>query len=166
MMRRFSIFILVLAVLVCAVSPEAEARRRRRVRHRRAQIINEKKLFERLGGEKGLSAIIDEWMRINFADNRVSGSFAPITSKPERLAQLRRSVFDQLCEAAEGPCQVKASEAKKGLLALVQTDDQFLIVADNLVRSMQRQGVAEREKNEMLNRFGELRSDDTSDGKQ
>jgi len=137
---------------------DAEARRRRR-RHqpRRAKIINEKKLFERIGGTRAINEIVDEWTRLNLADQRVAAAFSPVTSKPERLGKMRRNLSEQLCELAEGPCQYKGSDIKKAHVALAVSEDQYLVVSDNLVRVLQVREVAEREKNELLARIGELR---------
>ena len=141
-------------------SESAEARRRRRHRRpKRAKIINEKKLYERIGGINAINEIVDEWIRINLADQRVASSFVNVTAKPERLGRMRRHLGDQLCEIADGPCQYKGSEMKKAHAAMNIGDDQYLIVSDNLVRALQLKNIAEREKNELLARIGELRVD-------
>ena len=167
-MRRALSLLLVFAIVFLSFSHDADARRRRRHRAKRQKIINEKKLYERIGGAKTVSEIVDEWLRLNLADQRVSGSFASYTSKPERLGRLRRSLGDQICEIADGPCTYKGADTKRMRDAATFNDDQFLIVSDNLFRSMQKLGVAEREKDELLSRLGDLRPDilgDASPGK-
>ena len=158
-MRRILLSLMAIVLLITSYSDEADARRRRRSRKKRAPIINEKKLYERIGGAKGVSDIVDEWMRRSLADQKVAPFFQQTTSNPERLAKFRRSLNEQLCELADGPCQYKGPEVKKLQSELATNEESYLLFTDHLFQSMQKQNLPEREKNEMLGRVGELRSD-------
>lgn len=162
-MRRFFTWFVLICLLLTAVSQEADARRRRRRRAKRPAIINEKKLYERVGGAKTVSQIVDEWMRLNLADQRIATVFAELTTHPDRLAKFRRGLNDQICEIADGPCQYKGDDLKKAHASPSFGEDQFLIYSDNLFKSLQKHNVPEREKNELLARLNELRSDNGSD---
>jgi hemoglobin len=165
--RYFVLFSLLLSVIlvISSFSFEAEARRRRRhSKKKKAPVINEKVLYERMGGTKAMNEIIDEWMRLNLADARIASYFAKTTAQPERLQRLRRNLNDQLCELADGPCQYKGGDMKKAHAGMNLSEDQFVPFAENLFRSMQKFGVAEREKNEMLGRLGALRAEFTGAG--
>ena len=160
--------LLLVVVTLTSFSNDAEARRRRRraPRTKRAPIINEKKLYERIGGPKRMGEIVDEWMRLNLSDSRVSPAFVVFTAKPALLARERRNLSDQLCEISDGPCTVKES-TKKGEDgdSLRMDDSQFLVFGDNLFRSMQKFSIPEREKNELLGRLGETKADFVASGK-
>ncbi len=141
--------------------PQAEAarRRRRRPRTRKLKIINEKKLYERIGSAKGVSDIVDEWMRLNLADARIAPFFGATVAKPERLAKLRRGLGEQICEISDGPCQYRGTNMRRAHEKMNITDEQFIFFSDNLFKSMQKLSVPEREKNELLGRIGTLRDD-------
>lgn len=158
-MRQFFSLMIVFTMICTMFSSDAEARRRRRRRAPRAKIINEKKLYERLGGAKGVSSVVDEWLRLNLADQRVSGFFSTYTAKPERLGKLRHRLNDQICEIADGPCVDKSSDTQHVRDVVGINDDQFLVLSDNLVHSLEKYDVAEREKNELLSRLGDLQPD-------
>jgi hemoglobin len=167
LLKQTIILVLIFTTVSLSFSNEAEARRRRRYRRpRKLKIINEKKLYERIGGAKAVNAMVDEWMRMNLADQRVAASFAPVTTKPDHLGRMRRGLVDQICEVSDGPCQYKGPDMKKVHGNMGVTEDQFLIVSDNLVQSMQKLGIQEREKNELLSRIAELRFDIVRDAKQ
>ena len=142
-----------------AVTPHAEARRRRRRVHHKShlKIINEKKLYERLGGAGALNSITDEWVRTSISDPRMAGIFAPLTAKPEKLAHFRHGLNDGLCEVSDGPCGEKSENKIPG--GLVLNDEQFLMFADNLSHTLQKHGVAERERDELLSRMTEIKPD-------
>jgi hemoglobin len=152
---------LIAAFAVTSFSHDAEARRHRRRRAKHAPIINEKKLYERIGGSKGVSEIVDEWMRLNLGDQRTAPLFSDSGAglpKPEKISKVRKSLNDQICELSDGPCLRHLVETKKPADRSI-ADDTYLVFADNLFRSMQKYGVPEREKNEMLGRLGDLRLD-------
>ena len=168
--KKIAALVLLMVFVVSSFSGEAEARRRRhhrKSRSKRAPIVNEKKLFERIGGTKRLSEIVDEWMRLNLADGRVAPVFAPFTSKPDRLTRERRNLNEQICDLADGPCQAQAEAARKSAEAdlLILNESQFLIFGDNLLKSMVKYQVPEREKNEMLGRLGQAKADFVEDSK-
>jgi hemoglobin len=159
-MRKFVIFLLLFSVVSLSFSDDADARRkRRRSRAKKQKIINEKKLYERVGGEKGVALIVDEWLRISLADQRIAPAFAKVTEQPERLAKMRKGMNDQLCEMADGPCQYKGKDMAKAHAGMNVSDDQFLIFSEGLFKSMEKRDLPEREKNEMLARLGELRAE-------
>lgn len=166
--KKWISVLLLVAVTLTSFSNDAEARRRRRraARTKRAPIINEKKLYERIGGPKRLGEIVDEWMRLNLADSRVSPAFVVFTVKPALLARERRNLNDHLCELSDGPCTVKEA-TKKGEDgdSLRMDESQFLVFGDNLFRSMQKFSIPEREKNELLGRLGETKADFVAGGK-
>lgn len=157
------VFLLAVAVLLTSLSNDAEARRRKRhrkkSRSKRAAVINEKKLFERIGGTKVLNDVVDEWLRLSLADGRVSALFAVTTAKPESLAKWRRNLNEQLCDLSDGPCQYKGPDWYLVADGKPMQEDQSLAFAEDLFKSLQKFNVPEREKNELLGRLGALRSE-------
>jgi hemoglobin len=153
--------LMVFAIALTSIIEDAEAKRRRKKKRNRVkkQVVNEPKLFERMGGARVVSEIVDDWMRISFSDSRTSAEFITVTSRPERIAKLRKELNDRLCEIADGPCAVRpilAATAPEGMKA---EEEVFLAHAENLLIAMQNRGLGEREKNEMLGRVGEFRSE-------
>lgn len=155
-MRVMALVLTFAFVLSAADSSEARRRRRRgrRSKPRRA-VINEPTLYQRIGGQKSLAELVDDWVRSAVADGRLGGAFGKVTEKPAEMSKLRKDLNDQLCELADGPCGTRGA-AKKPVAAILIPDAQFVVFADHLVRSMDRAKIREREKNEMLGRIGEI----------
>lgn len=149
--------LLVTLVFVISAADSADARKKRRRRARAKQkraVINEPELYQRIGGQKGVAELVDDWVRAASADGRLNGSLGD-ASKPQEMAKLRKDLNDQLCELTDGPCGTRGV-ARKPVAAILIPDDKFLVFADHLVRSMDRLKVREREKNELLGRLGEI----------
>jgi truncated hemoglobin YjbI len=156
-MRRVLSWLLLFSVVLGSFTHDAEARRRRRRKHQK--IINEKKLYERLGGSKTVSGIVDEWLRLGLADQRISSYFSAVTAKPERIGKLRRNLNDQICELSDGPCQYRGVDMKKAHAGMKLGEDQFLFFCEDLYKSLLKYNIAEREKDELMARIGELKSE-------
>ena len=156
-MRNFILALFALCILVPSIPNHAEARRHRSRRHRsHLKVINEKKLYERLGGAKLISSVTDDWLRADLADARLSGRWDGLAAHPEKLAKFRRALNDELCSLADGPCPDREL-LKKNSGGATLSEEQFLFFADNLVHSLQKFAVPEREKNELLARLSEVK---------
>jgi hypothetical protein len=157
--RSLSLFLVALT-LVSIVSDQADAKRRRRHRSRtRRAVINEPKLYDRLGGAKAVSDLVDNWVRASLADPRLNGTFGDVAAKPDLVVKLRKNLNDQLCEVADGPCTLKA-DAKKTLDLGAMSDEKFVVFSSHLVTALEARAAGEREKNELIGRLGSARNDD------
>src|SRR4029077_4709809 len=76
------------------------------------QGMKEKSLYDRLGGKKAITAVVDEFVGRVAADNRINSFFAATASDPKRLATFKGRLVDQICEAAGGPCKYKGKDMK------------------------------------------------------
>ena len=154
-----SLFV-VLFSLTILTPQEALARRHRHRSHRKhAEIINEKKLYERIGGKQALNDIADDWLRNGLADDRILPLFDDLKSNPSQLAKFRKALSEQLCEISDGPCQYNGPELKRFKAGAKFDDWHIVAFADDLFHALEKRGTAEREKNEMLGRVGWLRAD-------
>src|SRR5947209_156705 len=78
--------------------------------------MKERSLYDRLGGKKAISAVVDEFVGRVAADTRINGFFAATASDPARLAAFKGKLVDQICEASGGPCQYKVAPHEKDQL--------------------------------------------------
>ena len=65
---------------------------------------NEKTLYDRLGGKKAITAVVDEFVGRVAADTRINSYFATAAADPQRLASFKMKLVDQICQASSGPC--------------------------------------------------------------
>ncbi len=153
-------FMVLLAVTILLAPRVADARRHRHhSRKKHAAIINEKKLYERIGGKQVLNDITDDWVRNGLSDERIASLFQDFKTNPSQLAKFRKALNEQLCEIADGPCQYNGPDLKK-LKTGAKFDDWHIVAfSDDLFRALEKRSIGEREKNELLGRAGWLRAD-------
>ena len=70
-------------------------------------------LYERLGGKKAITAVVDEFVTNVAADARINKFFALTASDPKRMAAFKGNLVDQICQAGGGPCTYAGKSMKQ-----------------------------------------------------
>ena len=121
---------------------------------RRAQL--EKTLYHRLGGMIAITAVVDEFIKILSADERVNKKFARSGMNGPRV---RLHLIEQVCEATGGPCKYTGLNMKKAHKNMKVTEGEFNAGVEDLVKALDKFNVPAAEKNELLGILGGLKGD-------
>jgi hemoglobin len=111
-------------------------------------------LYECLGGKKGITAVIDDFVARCAADDRINGKFARTD-----IARLKSSLIDQVCEATGGPCTYSGRDMRTTHDGMSVTAGEFDALVADLVATLDRFSVPEGEKNELLGALAPMRAD-------
>src|SRR5256886_12984085 len=103
-MRKYWTRSFVLLVLVTIVAAGAWAK--------------QKSLYNRLGGKKAITAVVDEFVGRVAADNRINGFFKATAADSKRLASFKSKLVDQICEGTGGPCKYKGKDMKSAHMGM------------------------------------------------
>jgi hemoglobin len=136
--------------------------------------MDEKSLYERLGGVFAIAAVVDHFSDALVRNPKV-GQGSPNaaldswhTKDLDRLPGLKFMRTLWVCEVAGGPQKFVATEPGRSPLGLEEahrefaiTPDQFDEVAAELQRSLQALGVPERETGEVLAAFAQHKGEVT-----
>ena len=140
--HRLAIGVLSLGILVgCATTGEQMA-------------MKEKSLYDRLGGKPAITAVVDDFTARVAADRRINRFFAN-TDVPAFKAKL----VDQICEASGGPCKYTGKDMKTAHAGMGVTDDDFNALVGDLVATLDKFKVPEKEKGELLGALGPMKKD-------
>lgn len=113
-----------------------------------------KSLYERLGGQPAVSAVIDDFAGRVLADTRINKKFAK--SDPARLVA---NLKDFVCSAAGGPCKYTGLSMKQSHHNMGVTDAEFGALVEDLVATLDKFNVPAQEKGELLAALGPLGPD-------
>jgi hemoglobin len=113
-----------------------------------------KSLYERLGGLEAVTAVVDAFLRVAGADERINKKLA--RSNVERV---RLHVIEQVCEVTGGPCKYTGNSMKKAHKNLKITDAEFTAGVEDLVKALDKFNVPQAEKDELLGILATLKND-------
>jgi hemoglobin len=122
-------------------------------------LAKEKTLYDNLGKKKGIIGVVNDFVGNVGGDARINGYFKATVADPARLAKFKRNLVDQICQAAGGPCVYKGKDMKTAHAGMGVTSDAFSALVEDLVKSLDKFHVAEKDKNTLLGVLGPMKSD-------
>ncbi len=125
----------------------------------KVQMGGEKSLYERLGGKKAISAVVDEFVGNVAADARINKFFALTASEPKRMAAFKGNLVDQICQAGGGPCKYAGKSMKEAHAGMGISTADFNALVEDLVKALDKLKVGEKEKNQLLSVLGPMKGD-------
>ncbi len=120
-----------------------------------------KSLYDRVGGEKGISAVVDDALKFIVADKRINAFFAKADA-----GKLGKLLKDQFCQATGGPCKYTGRDMKTAHAGAGIQEKHWNAFVENLRRSMNKNKVKTKEKNELVALLGTMKKDIVEPAKQ
>ncbi len=114
----------------------------------------EKSLYDRLGGKTAITAVVDDFVGRVAADTRINGKFANAN-----IPRLKSMLVDQICQASGGPCTYTGRDMKNTHAGMGVSSSDFDALVGDLVATLNKFKVPEREKNELLGALGPMKGD-------
>ncbi|GAX41216.1 globin [Tolypothrix sp. NIES-4075] len=107
-----------------------------------------KSLYKRLGEYDGISAVIDDTAQYVFNDPLIGKYFIGLsTNSKQRLGELLKAQF---CQAAGGPCVYTGRPMKLSHMGIGLDNSEFDAFANDVARALDKNGVKQKAKNEVL----------------
>jgi hemoglobin len=116
-----------------------------------AQDMMKKSLYDRLGGQPAIEAVVKDFAGRVLADARINKKFAK--SDANRLV---KNLTDFVCSATGGPCKYMGFDMKKAHTNMGVTQGEFNALVEDLVQTLDHFKVPAAEKNELLGALGPL----------
>jgi hemoglobin len=114
--------------------------------------MQQKSLYDRLGGQGALVAVVDDFVGNVAADNRINKFFAKTD-----IPRLKRLLVEQICAGTGGPCTYTGRDMKSAHAGMGINDAQFSALVEDLVKSLDKFKVPEKEKGELLGILGPMK---------
>ena len=114
----------------------------------------QKSLYERLGGETAVKAVVDEFVANVGADTRINKYFANAD-----LDRLKGHLVNQIGQASGGPQQYTGRDMKTTHAGMGIDEPAFNALVEDLVKALDKFAVPEQEKSELLAVLGPMKGD-------
>ena len=148
-MRKSILGVLVVAGLIVGVSSASVF----------GQAMKEKSLYDRLGGKKAITAVVDEFVGRVAADTRINAFFADTAADAKRLASFKGKLVDQICEASGGPCKYRGKDMKSAHMSMGISGGDFNALVEDLVAALDTFKVPPHEKDQLLGALAPMKTD-------
>jgi hemoglobin len=116
-------------------------------------------LYDRLGGVKAITAVVDDFVARAAADKRIGAFFTGADADPKRLAALKQNLVDQVCQATGGPCKYKGKDMKSAHAGMNISNAHFDALVEDLSLTLDKFKVGAKEKGELLGALAPMRAD-------
>jgi hemoglobin len=111
-------------------------------------------LYERLGGQGAIQAVVTKFISNVGGDSRINGYFAKAD-----LKKLNKLLVEQVCAASGGPCTYSGRDMKTTHKGMGITTAAFNALVEDLVSALDTFNVPEKEKGELLSVLGPMNKD-------
>lgn len=119
-----------------------------------AAVLVAKSLYERLGGQPAITAVVDQFVANVAADGRLNNRFATTD-----IPKLKGHLVDQVCQATGGPCRYQGRDMKATHLGMRISSADFGALVQDLVAALDKFNVPAGEKSELLALLGPMKKD-------
>lgn len=123
------------------------------------EVVAPKSLYERLGGNAAISAVIDQFIANVAADARINAFFADAAADPARLTRLRNNLINQVGMATGGMEKYTGLDMKTAHKGMGIEEVHFNALVEDLSLSLDKFKVPSTEKTELLTALAALKGD-------
>jgi hemoglobin len=113
-----------------------------------------KTLYERLGGQPAITAVVDDFVGNVARDRRINGFFAKAN-----IPRLKSLLVQQICQASGGPCVYSGRDMKSAHRGMGVADRHFNALVQDLGRTLNKFRVPAREQKELVAALAPLKKD-------
>jgi hemoglobin len=117
-----------------------------------AACAHQQPLYQRLGGEPVVTAIVDSFIERFADDTRVAPTFAKTD-----IAKFRRLLIEQICNLTGGGCTYTGRSMPSSHEGMKITESQFNAIVEDLQDAMNRQRIPIDLQNELIATLAPLR---------
>jgi hemoglobin len=112
-----------------------------------------KSLYDRLGGQPAITAVVKEFLTRVTQDPRINDRFFNVDP-----ANLEKQLVDFVCLATGGPCKYTGKDMITVHSGMEVVDEEFNALVEDLVAALDKFNVPAKEKGELLGALGPLKA--------
>jgi hemoglobin len=114
----------------------------------------EKSLYDRLGGQPAIVAVVDDFTANVAADTAINKRFAGAD-----IPKLKKLLVEQICQASGGPCVYSGRTMKESHRGMDISAAEFGAMGGDMVKTLDKLRVPAKEKDEVMALLVSMRGD-------
>lgn len=133
MVARMAVVVALTGLAACARAPE------------------ERSLYQRLGGEPAVTAVVDDFVANVAANPAINQRFARTD-----IPKLKKLLGEQICEAAGGGCKYTGRSMRESHRGMNITPAEFNAMGGDMMKTLEKFKVPPRERDEVMALLGSM----------
>ncbi|UKM65183.1 group 1 truncated hemoglobin [Flavobacteriaceae bacterium GSB9] len=109
-----------------------------------------KTLFERLGGNSGISSIVEDTVNEHMKNPHVNARFLPFLERPEHLSIIKQHTVDFFAAGSGGPNQYTGKDMVTAHTGMNISPEEYMHVVDDIFIALDKNNIDEDSKKEVL----------------
>jgi hemoglobin len=111
-------------------------------------------LYERLGGQPAITAVVDDFVANVAADRRINRFFANAN-----IGRLKARLVEQICQGTGGPCTYTGGDMRSVHASMGIQGKHFNALVEDLGKSLNKFKVPARDQRELVAILGPMKKD-------
>lgn len=111
---------------------------------------NSKSLYERLGGHKGIEAIVDDIVELHMSNPVIKARFLPLKENPEHFTEVRQHLINFLASGSGGPEQYTGKDMTTAHKGMNISQGEYMNVVDDIMKALDKHNLDEQTKKDVL----------------
>ncbi len=107
-------------------------------------------LFERLGGEAGISSIVDDTVDAHMENPAISARFLLYKDQPERLATIKKHTIDFFMMGSGGPANYSGRDMITAHTGMNINPTEYMHAIDDILLALDKNNITEDAKKDVL----------------
>jgi hemoglobin len=110
----------------------------------------EKSLYERLGGAKGVAALVDDIVEAHMANPLINARFLPYRAQPERLATIKQHTRNFLGAGSGGPEKYEGRDMHTAHRGMNISAEEYMATVDDILATLEKHQIEESARKDVL----------------
>ena len=107
-------------------------------------------LFERLGGTRGITMIVDDVIEAHMNNPAIQARFIPYNDQPERMAAIRQHTIDFFSAGSGGPVTYTGKDMPATHKGMNISPSDYMCVIDDIMMVLDKHKIDEESKKDVL----------------
>ena len=107
-------------------------------------------LYDRLGGARGIAALIDDIVEAHMQNPVIKARFLPYRSQPERLATVKQHLREFLGAGTGGPEQYTGRDMRTAHQGMNASEQEYMATVDDILATLDKHRIDETTRKDVL----------------
>jgi hemoglobin len=111
---------------------------------------NQNSLYERLGGEEGITAIVDDVVGSHMTNPAIKARFLPLKDDTEHFKEVRQHLINFFIMGSGGPNQYTGKDMHTAHIGMNINQGEYMSVIDDIMLALDKNNVDEQSRKDVL----------------